>query len=146
MSVRNDSMTTTRNCLPGSQFVRFFGPVLDALRELGGVGRPEEVVRRIADDLHLSDQEREEMVPSGGVTRLRNRVAWARFYLAREGLVDTPRPGMWRLTQRRRATRLTHDEARLIHGKWVRHFQEQHRAIPALRRGKAPSSTRSVAP
>jgi hypothetical protein len=33
----------------GAQFVRYFGPLLDALRELGGSGTPDEVVERICD-------------------------------------------------------------------------------------------------
>lgn len=40
----------------GSQFVRYFGPLLDALRGLGGSGSPDEVVERIASDLSLSDE------------------------------------------------------------------------------------------
>ena len=34
----------------GSQFVRYFGPLLDALRSLGGSGTADEVVSTIADD------------------------------------------------------------------------------------------------
>lgn len=37
--------------IEGAQFVRHFGPLLDALRELGGSGTPDEVVERIAEDL-----------------------------------------------------------------------------------------------
>ena len=32
----------------GAQFVRYFGPLLEALRGLGGSGTPDEVVERIA--------------------------------------------------------------------------------------------------
>ena len=38
----------------GAQFVRYFGPLLDALRALGGSGSSHEVVERIAADLKLS--------------------------------------------------------------------------------------------
>jgi len=144
--IRKRTIAGTPGRVPGSQFVRFFGPVLDALREHGGIGHPEQVVCWIADKLHLSEQEQDEIVPSGGVTRLYNQVVWARFYLAREGLLDSPRRGVWRLTERGRATRLTHDEARDIHGKWVRHFQEQRRTPPGLSCRPPASSTRSVAP
>jgi len=70
----------------GAQFVRYFGPLLDALRELGGSGTPDEVVQRIAEDLKLSDEVQNELLPSGE-PRYRNQVAWARFYLVREGLL-----------------------------------------------------------
>ena len=49
----------------GSVFVRFFGPLLDALRGLGGSGSPDEVVERIAKDLKLSDETQNELMPSG---------------------------------------------------------------------------------
>lgn len=34
--------------IEGAQFVRYFGPLLDALRGLGGSGTPDEVVEPIA--------------------------------------------------------------------------------------------------
>ena len=110
----------------GAQFVRYFGPLLDALRELGGSGTPDEVVQRIAEDLKLSDEVQNELLPSG-VPRYRNQVAWARFYLVREGLLDSSRRGIWSLTERGRSTTLTHQQARAIFLKWVRIFQEQRR-------------------
>jgi restriction system protein len=111
----------------GAQFVRYFGPLLDALRHLGGSGTPEEVVERIATDLKLSDEVQNELLPSGE-PRYRNQVHWARFYLVREGLLDASRRGVWSLTERGRATTLTHQQAREIFLKWVRIFQEQRRA------------------
>ncbi len=82
----------------GARFVRYFGPVLDALRALGGSGTPDEVVERIALDLRLSDEIQNELMPSGE-PRYRNQVAWARFYLVREGLLDSSRRGVWSLTE-----------------------------------------------
>gem|GEM_PF-4367143 len=41
----------------GAQFVKYFGPLLlNALRGLGGSGTPDEVVERIAQDLHIPDE------------------------------------------------------------------------------------------
>jgi restriction system protein len=114
----------------GAQFVRYFGPLLDALRELGGSGTPDEVVERIAEDLKLSDDVQNELLPSGE-PRYRNQVAWARFYLVREGLLDSSRRGVWSLTERGRSTTLTYQQARAIFLKWVRIFQEQRRAKAA---------------
>jgi restriction system protein len=72
----------------GPKFVNYFGPVLDALRRLGGSGTPDEVVERIAQDLKIPDQVQNDLLPSGE-PRYRNQVAWARFYLVREGLIDS---------------------------------------------------------
>ncbi len=110
----------------GSQFVRYFGPLLDALRSLGGSGTPDEVVERIALDLSLSDDVQNELLPSGAL-RYRNQVAWARFYLVREGFLDSSKRGVWSLTERGRGATLSLDQARAIFAKWVRLFQEQRR-------------------
>jgi restriction system protein len=115
------------NKIEGAQFLRYFGPLLDALRGLGGSGTPNEVVERIAEDLKLPDKVQNELLPSGE-SRYRNQVAWARFYLVREGLVDSSKRGVWSLTERGRSTTLTFEQAREIFLKWLKIFQEQRRA------------------
>ena len=111
----------------GAQFVRYFAPLLDALRGLGGSGTPEEVTERIATDLSIPDEVQNELLPSGE-PRYRNQVHWARFYLVKEGLVDSSERGVWSLTEKGRATTLTPEQSREIFLKWVRIFQEQRRA------------------
>jgi restriction system protein len=74
----------------GAQFVRYFGPLLDALSGLGGSGSPDEVVAKIAEDLYVPEDVQNELLPSGD-PRFRNQVAWARFYLARKGFLDSSR-------------------------------------------------------
>lgn len=115
------------NKIEGAQFVRYFGPLLDALRGLGGSGTPDEVVERIAEDLKLPDEVQNELLPSGE-PQYRNQVAWARFYLVREGLLNSSKRGVWSLTERGRSTTLTLAQAREIFLKWVKIFQEQRRA------------------
>jgi restriction system protein len=110
----------------GARFVRYFGPLLDALRALGGSGTPDEVIERIALDLGLSDEVQNELLPSGE-SRYRNQVAWARFYLVREGLLDSSRRGVWSLTERGRSTKLSPEQAREVFRKWVHFFREQRR-------------------
>jgi len=63
---------------------------------------------------------------SGG-SRFRNRVAWARFYLVREGLLDSSKHGVWSLTDRGLKTSLTYEQARDIFHKWTKLFQEQRK-------------------
>lgn len=111
----------------GPQFVRYFGPLLDALRALGGSGTPDEVVERIAQDQGISDDVQNELLPSGE-PRFRNQVHWARFYLAREGLLDSSKRGVWSLTERGRATILSAEQARELFLKWGRIFEERRRA------------------
>lgn len=111
----------------GAQFVKYFGPLLDALRGLGGSGSPDEVVERIAADLKLPDEVQNETLPSGQ-SRFHNQVAWGRFYLVREGLIDSSKRGVWSLTDRGRSTHLTPEQARAVFLKWVKIFQERRKA------------------
>lgn len=119
--------TRRRKSESGAQFVRYLGPVLDALRKLGGSGAPDEVVERIAADLKIADEVQNEILPSGE-PRYRNQVHWARFYLVREGLLDSSKRGVWSLTERGRGTHLTLEQSREIFLRWVKNFQEQRRA------------------
>jgi restriction system protein len=108
----------------GAQFVRYFGPVLDALRKLGGSGKAEEVVEQVALDMKIPDDVQNELMSSGGL-RFRNQVHWARFYLVREGLIDSSRRGVWSLTERGRETTYTHQQAHQVFLRWVKIFQQQ---------------------
>jgi len=108
----------------GPQFVRYFAPVLDALRSLGDSGTPEEVVERVAKDLNLADAVLNELLPSGE-PRYRHHVHWARFYLVKEGLLERSRRGVWSLSESGRETSLTPEQSQAIFAKWSRIFQEQ---------------------
>lgn len=108
----------------GAQFVKYFGPLLNALRGLGGSAKAEEAVDRVAEDLKVSDEALNETLPSGG-SRFRNQVAWARFYLVREGLIDSSKRGVWSLTEKGFKTNLTLEQSRETFLKWVKVFQEQ---------------------
>lgn len=101
-----------------AEFLRWFGPLLDALRDLGDSGRPREVSARIARNLNLSDQVLDETLKSGG-SKFHNQVAWARQYLAWEGLLDSSRHGTWTLTEKGRAAHLDENNSREIFLKWV---------------------------
>jgi restriction system protein len=107
----------------GAKFLRYFGPLLDALRSLGGSGTPDEVVERIAQDLKIPDAVQNELIPSGE-QRFRNQVRWARMHLVAEGLIDSSRRGIWSLTERGRATRLSLEDARAIRTKQARPFRK----------------------
>lgn len=119
-------MATKQKKDEGAQFVRYFGPLLDALRGLGGSAKPDEAVDRVSSDLSISDAVLNETLPSGG-SRFRNQVAWARFYLVREGLISSSKHGVWSLTETGFKTHLTHEQSRELFLKWVKIFQEQRK-------------------
>ena len=97
--------------LAGPKFVRYFGPTLQALVDLGGSGRAAEVVDKVAATLRLSEAELAETT-TNGESRFRNQVAWARFYLAKFGCIDSSRRGVWSLTDKGRgAVPMSHAQA-----------------------------------
>jgi len=96
-------VTASKNKRTSSQFARYLGPVIEAIRELGGSGRPDEVRAVIARELHISETEQSEPLPSGVQTRFENQVHWARFYLAKAGYIDSSQRGVWTLTEKDRA-------------------------------------------
>ena len=98
---------------PGPEFVRWFAPLLDTLRDLGNSGRPKEVSAKIAERLRVPDAELNR-TNKNGLSRFDNQVAWARFYLAKAGLIDTSRRGVWTLTEAGRQTKLDHDGSLLL--------------------------------
>lgn len=103
----------------GAEFLRWFGPLLDALRELGGSATPEETTDKVAELCDVPESEQNELMESGQ-PRFRNQVAWARFYLKREGLLDSSTRGVWRLTEKGQATYLTYAQAQDIFRKQVK--------------------------
>lgn len=66
-------------------------PVLTVAAE--GETRVPVAAQSIADRLGLGEDEREEMLPSGKQRLLHNRVHWAKFYLSKAGLIDSPKRG-----------------------------------------------------
>jgi restriction system protein len=58
-----------------------------------------DIVAKLADQLGLTDEERQQMLPSGQQSLVANRVGWAKTYLKKAGLLDNPRRGYVRITQ-----------------------------------------------
>ena len=92
----------------GPQFLRFCLPIVETLKELGGSGQPKEVTNLVLERLHISEREQAQTNKNGG-SRVRNQVAWARFYLAKADVLDASRRGVWALTERGRTTQLSPD-------------------------------------
>ena len=93
-----DPMTTGASTRP-PKYTDYVNPVLDILKRLGGSARPAEVCPAIASDLSLPDSIVEERL-ANGVSRFENQVHWARFYLAKDGFIDSSQRGVWSLTEK----------------------------------------------
>lgn len=110
-----------------TEFVKWMGPLLDALRELGDSGTPQEVSDLIAKNCSVSDEKKEELLESGS-PRFHNQVCWARQYLVWEGLLGSAKRGIWTLTEEGKRSRLTTDEGTAIFKKWVAIHAEKRKS------------------
>jgi restriction system protein len=94
-----------------AECVRWFEPLLTALRDLGGSASPREALDRIAELEQVPDELRNTLLKSGQ-ERFYNQVHWARQYLVWEGLIESGRRGVWSLTPAGRDRTLTAEQAR----------------------------------
>ncbi len=101
-----------------AEFVKWFGPLLDALRQLGYSGKPKEVSDTIAKNLNLDNKFLDETLKSG-TNRFHNQVAWARQYLTWEGLLDSSIRGTWKITEKGKNTHLDYEQSHKLFLKWV---------------------------
>jgi restriction system protein len=54
----------------------------------------------VADDLKMSKEDREEMLPSGTQRRFVNRLAWAKVHLSKAGMIMSPRRSVYKITRK----------------------------------------------
>lgn len=106
----------------GPQFVKYWGPVIGALKSLGGSGRPTEVKDLIAEQLDLSESDVSEAIESGA-SRFSNQVDWAKFYLSTAGYIDASTRGVWSLTEKGHTYSLSHAEALELYKRVLRQFK-----------------------
>ena len=83
----------------GPEFIRFFKPILQILKESGGSGTTSEVIDRAIELLQIPESE-QEVTLKNGQSRIRNQVQWSRLYLVRAGYLESSRRGVWSLTEK----------------------------------------------
>lgn len=83
-------------------FHQFMLPILEFTSD-GEEKTYPQTMERMAAHFNLSQRDVEERLGSGGQTVLYSRVTWACTYLANSGLLDRPRRGRFRITDRGRS-------------------------------------------
>jgi restriction system protein len=58
------------------------------------------IVDKLAEQMNVSDEERKELLPSGQQEIFSNRVGWARTYLKKAGLLESPKRAAIQITER----------------------------------------------
>ena len=90
-----------------ASFSQWFVPLINALKELGGTAKPEDVRSRIIHNMNLSETITHEIRGRTNHKKFNNDVAWARNYLADAGLIDRTTRGVWALTEEGKAIVIT---------------------------------------
>lgn len=80
-------------------FLQWFGPLIQALKDLGGAGTPDAVRKQIISNMNLSEETINEVRGKTGQRKFDNEVAFARQYLVFEGIIDKSQHGLWALTE-----------------------------------------------
>ena len=130
-------MSSTKKIAKQSEFVRWFAPLIQALKDLGGSAAPREALVRIGEIEKVPEALRNEVLASGQ-ERFYNQVHWARQYLVWEGLIDSGRRGVWTLTALGRQTTLTDDLARAI---FLKQVKQQAKLRKPVETGKESVAT-----
>jgi restriction system protein len=81
----------------GPEFIRFFRPILEVMRGLGGSGTASEIVDRSIELAKVTEEE-QQAVNKNGLSRVKNQVHWARQYLVWAGYLGSSKWGVWNLT------------------------------------------------
>lgn len=111
--------------MSGPKFVKYFGPVIDALKSLGDSGTPAEVREIVTNKLNFTDETLNEQIKSGS-SRFDNQVAWARFYLVKAGYIDASERGVWSLTDKGKNANIDSNSAYSIFREVQRQFKTEN--------------------
>jgi restriction system protein len=114
--------------------------MLPVLRDLSrGERTGQETLDALASEFDLSAAELAQRLPSGKQSTFTNRVAWAKSHLKGAGLVESPRRGLYRITDRGRSV-LAENPSRLTIG-----YLSQYPEYVSFRQGPSASEEKPAA-
>ena len=93
--------------LSQAEFIKWFGPLIQALKDLGGSATPKDVRKRIIENEHLTDEEINATRGETNQNKFNNEVGWARLYLCKAGYIDGSTRGVWTLTKKGESVDIT---------------------------------------
>lgn len=96
-------------------------PLLKAVED-GQTYKFKDLVDKLADEFQLTDEEKNELIPSGVQTVINSRVGWARTYLVKAQCLETPKKGMVKIAER--GKKLLTDYPDKISTKALQQFEE----------------------
>jgi restriction system protein len=85
--------------MPIPDFQTIMLPLLELLKD-GSPHHVQELRPVLENHFRLTEEERNEILPSGGQKRFDNRIGWARTHLKKAGLIANPQSGIYQITER----------------------------------------------
>lgn len=107
--------------MPIPEYQTLMLPVL-RLSSDGVEHRFRDAVEALAAEFQLTPTERSELLPSGTAPVFDNRVGWARTYLKQAGLIESPKRGFFRITDRGKS--VLRENLTRIDAKFLDRFEE----------------------
>jgi restriction system protein len=102
------------------QFMRPFLEIANAAN--GSEIKLRDTINQLADKFNLSDEERNETLPSGRQSILDNRIGWARTYLTKAGLLKATKRAHFVITER--GIQALQDTNAVINNDYLKQFDE----------------------
>lgn len=108
---KHDSDSEKSSDTSKAAFLRWFKPLIQALRDLGGSATPAEARKKIIENEELTEEEISVTRGKNNVNKFENEVAFARSYLVRAGYIDNIIHGVWSLTDAGKTVEMTEELA-----------------------------------
>jgi restriction system protein len=103
-----------------------------------------DVVEEISNNLELTEEDRQQLLPSGKQTTIANRIHWSRSYLKQAGLLRNIKRGWFEITEQGLA--VLRDPSIKLNSKYLERFEEfQDLKRAASWSTAAPNNTASQA-
>ncbi len=102
-----------------ANFLKWFAPLIQALKDLGGSATPKDAIDKIAENEKLDEETLNETRGKNNLKKFDNEVQWARNYLSYAGIIDKSKRGVWTLTEQGKQVVMTDELAsQIFRKKW----------------------------
>jgi restriction system protein len=78
---------------------KYIIPIVEVLKDLGGSGKPTEVIDLIVEKLGISEHKLLQ-INKRGKPKIRTQIHWPRFFLSKTGYLSSTKWGVWQLTEK----------------------------------------------
>src|SRR6056297_2864911 len=99
----------------------FMLPLLKLSKD-GAEHSMKDTYNKLAEEFELTNDERNELLPSGTQKVYKNRIGWARTYLKKAGLLESKKRGYFNITEK--GQKILHQNIENIDNTFLKQFKE----------------------